>query len=105
MCIVQNTDLKNLPLMHAAALVQDGHITMACAAQQFGCTINQIGAILAWSKLKKLTEEEIALIDKVISERSCEYIMKLQIKRLKLHMLPAIIAQLKEKCKDIEFSN
>ena len=51
--------------MRAVALVEEAHMTMARAAEQYRVTVNQIGSILAWGKLRKLTQHEIELIDKV----------------------------------------
>ena len=51
--------------MRAVTLVEEAHMTMARAAEQYSVTVNQIGSILAWGKLRKLTQPEIELTDKV----------------------------------------
>ena len=57
--------------MRAAGLVDEGHMTMSRAADQYGTTANQIGAILAWAELKKLTQAEIQAVDKVKTVGQC----------------------------------
>ena len=57
--------------MRAASLVDDAQVTTARAAEQYGVTVNQIGSILAWGKLRKLTQQEVQGLEKVKMSPFC----------------------------------